>query len=409
MRLPSPSKLDLAERCAFPFAASVPWDRSESKSARYGKAVHFAIAKALTEWADAAEPYVLKDRGRLALVANDFELVGADRDRFEASVDQALSSLRTIVFPPDAVEKRLWMDPMSISFSDPSDEHRAPGYVEMFLDVAWKQGRTGYVRDWKTGRRSLSYRVEEVLQVAVYGLAMFDTWDLDEVVVELAYLDGAGRVPVIDAMRMDIFAAEAARERIRSIYKRIKSQEALTPRWGHWCESMYCPTRTSCPAMRAATERLAADVGLEAGVLTSPVMDRQVAASLIGRLAGIREILDAREEEINTLALSEPLPMSDGSRYGATEHQGRESIVWSAAAHEALRPLLGPERLSAMVNEATSIDVTKAAVNAAVSSVAKRGEVGKLQDAAIAALRQAGAVKRGSPYKTFGKIKEKKA
>lgn len=396
MSLPSPSKLELADECLFPFTSGEDWLDIRSDHALFGNAVHEAADRLVT---------APDEQPDLDEIAERHKVPEKRREEFEQAVEAVAERLaeeredmleaRAELYVAYDLEKdkaRLVLDP---------SEPKRPGEIRGKIDLLFKHAERGLlvVRDWKTGRRLLRKRPADQYQILFYAVAVSRLFGVDELVVELAFVSRDG-VQVIPAY-LDAFAIDSAKARLDELA--AACERPSLPVYGAHCKALHCPIAHKCPAVAAAMVELD-----EASKLRGPLdaeqlkeaTDEQVADAWL-RLAGIEQRVEqiraVTEERIRSMGST--IPVHGGMVLGVREHRGNESIKWSDETEKILA-----ERLGSRADEAVTKRTTKKSIERAAKALeesmgnAQRGAGLKRYRGILAALNDAGQIKAGAPY-----------
>lgn len=370
----SPSKLDLAERCSYPWTSGLPHDAYvETESAERGKMVHaYLAARALGE-----KPAPLDDEELERAADNGAALLDAD-----------LAAGATVLY----VETTVALDLATGRGRIVTDrrEHARPGELRGTVDLALRAADGSLVvRDWKTGRRGDVGA--ETLQLAAYALALASVHRAPAVRVELVHLLD-GYEGTVDSCVYDAIDLGAALARIRAVARPPHDAE---PRPGSHCRSLYCPIAQRCPATLALVERARAACALP----DTTTLDPPTAVRVLERLPLVDAYLAALRHEAESVVAAAGVTVADDGRgWGVIERDGDEAIVADVAA-----PVLEQLGLADAIEQKTT--ATKASLErAARRRATKRGELSATMRTALEALRAAGAITRGAPYRRVGPI-----
>lgn len=390
MKLPSPSKLDLAELCGFPWTAGIRWPQLPSRpEAAHGFAVHEAAdchVKGLPVDVEAlaAKHGIRTDSDRKTLqlvVGHVLRCIDAD------SHEVRLSELR-IAYNPTTGKARLierW-------------EEKQPGEQAGEIDylAGIKPGHV-LVRDWKTGRRKLLSTVREARQAQWYALAVAALLGADEVTVQLAWCSEDG-VWLGDQARFDAWKLLELREQHAELVARL--QRPHKPRFGLHCHELHCPIVSECPATQKALAVID-EAAAPQWPISAHIQSPEHALELLGRVRAMRAALDNLKAALEVYASTKgAIPLGDGRWWGLQEQPGRDKITVTAEALEVIRGHLG-EHADKALSYATSKTALKDAVRTLVAADGETGtrgalkrRIGPLHDE----LRAIGALKQGPSW-----------
>jgi hypothetical protein len=252
-----------------------------------------------------------------------------------------------------------------------------------------------HVYDYKTGFESVP-RASESLQLAAQALSTARVHGVREAFGVIVRVTDTGAL-LFDRHAFTAEDLDEIGERIKSIVDRIATARtwithgdypAVNP--GEHCR--YCPALANCPAYRATSVDIVngyvqLDINSNNAAVAWNWIER--AGALIRRAESMRDkgknalraFLDANGEVL----------LPDG-RVLALYPETRESIDGRVAL-----PVLR-ERLGAKADEAVKVTVAKDAIYDALKSVDPSRGIGKRNDALLAELRDAGAVKSKTTY-----------
>lgn len=392
--IPSASRIELAQHCAYAFNSGRPWPKRPSTPAQ-----RFGIA-----FAEASE---VRGRGEvpaIAEIAAAYSLTESDERRLRIADERVVEVLAV-----DGAEWSTPEDPYALDLG--SGRMRRLAREERALDGEM-YGRTDLtfyrhasrvplvVRDFKTGIGARNKRPSQTPQLRFLAAAAAAVHGERSVRVELALVDEPDEIKIVGE-DMDALELGAVEGEIAELVERLEA--APEPRPGPWCG--HCPLATECPATTAALARVEGD--LEAYPLQGAITSAEHASHNRHRLKVLRELLDARENEIEDFARRSPLPVEGkpGLYWGLVQHDGNERVDASPAALELLR-----EELGAHAEIAIEKDVSKASIERALKAMlaeqgAKRGMLTKAKAGLLERLRGAKLVRRGSPYSRFEEFK----
>lgn len=367
MTLPSASRLDLAQACLYPWTGGVAWPprAPETEDQLHGIRVHAA----------AAAIYRGQDVQLSGLPERTVACIMRLADQREA--DGEVEVL--------AIEQRFRLDPERRTV-----ETRAGRYsyeIRGDADLVMRRADgTVVVRDWKTGRRAMTGRVEESLQVAFYATCAAHRWSASTYVVELAYVgEDDVRIDRAELDAMDIGATWATLADLAA-----RARGVSIPRLGSHCRDHYCPIAAVCPATLALAARIETEVGLP-HIGTTIETEEQVAL-VLERAPLVRAYADAlllaAERRLAQLGTATG---TDGARWGIVEHQGTERLDVELAA-----PVLARHGLEAAIE--VERNATKTSIDRALRVACGGRGMTKRRLPLLDELRAAGALTRGAPY-----------
>lgn len=375
---PSPSKLDLAARCAYPWTSGIRHDPfASSTAADLGTAVHAALAAAAL---GQPAPEVPADVDR-----DDYErAVRAGRLIMEAD----LAAGATVLL----VERRVALDLRTGRGRLVQQlEQRRSGELRGDVDVAMRRSDGSIVvRDWKTGRPGV-VSASDSMQIATYAVAIGSLYSCTSVVVQQVHLLD-GYEGTIDSASYDAIDLGAALATIRHL---ASPPHGSMPQPGSHCRDLYCPIAARCPATLALVERAREACALP----DTTTLDPPTAVRVLERLPLVDAYLDAlRAEAERVIAAAGTVVADDGTAWGLVERDGDETID-----AEAARAVL--ERLDMLDAVETKAVASKASIErAARRRATKRGELSPMVRAALEELRAAGAITRRPAYRRVGPL-----
>lgn len=395
---PSASRIELAQKCVYPWAIEVEWPTIPAgPAALYGSA-----------FAEVSEIRGRNEVPDVASIAAKWNLSEADEKRLAEADERVVEVL--------VVDDAEWSKP-----EEPYAIDVTTGAVRLLEDD--ERGREGemygrsdltfyrpgarvplVVRDYKTGVGARGRRAEELPQLRVLALAAARLYDEPRVRVEIALVDEPDEIKIVpgELDELELGVVEAELDDIRT-----RIAEPPAPKPGPWCGR--CPMSPACPATTAALARAEAD--LDAFPLRGPLLSAEHAAHNRHRLKVLSEFIEAREREIEDFARRSPLPIEGkpGVYWGLVQRDGTERIEATKATFDILR-----EQLHDHAEIAIEKDVSKASIERAIKArVAamggKRGALTKAKTSVLDALRGSKLVKRGAPYSRFDEFKRSEA
>lgn len=239
MRLPSGSKLALAEKCAYPWVTDEPWPKEpDSPAAQLGKAAH-----------KCAENYTMGIYYTVEQVAEEHEIDARDLLPLERDARRILDA--------DAYEWReaevvIALNPMIGEVRRAKDRFdKRDGEQILIADLIMGGADWLVVRDWKTGKPKPE-APHETAQMRACGWAAAKLYGHDECAVELAYL-GRFRSPMSGPLdSLDLMSIELW---LSSLVRSLPRRPNPTP--GHWCYEEWCVMRSVCDVAWTRKKRTA--------------------------------------------------------------------------------------------------------------------------------------------------------
>lgn len=255
-------------------------------------------------------------------------------------------------------------------------------------DLVIVTGGHPLVADYKSARQGKTHPSKNA-QLAMLALAVRSITQEEAVDVALYYLDGTrADEATLDALDLDVFEAS-----LRELAERYRSGDVGEARPGPWCH--YCPSKGACPAQRQALAMV------ESGTLVEPLTVERVAAAW-HRIKAIEGALEEAKRVCQDYAATYPVDLGDGTELREVE-ESRDAID-GEAAWPVLVGVLGEDgaRLAAPVA------VTKSAIAKAAKATAPKGQAASAERAALAALRESGALTT-TMRTTVKAVRQKKA
>lgn len=384
-KYPSASKLDLADRCAWPWLTSekAP-DDPPSAEARAGIAAHNIARNAVRIWAARRSSEL--PRGCEFAVARHVMSWLEERvpaaDRIEPEVSFAL---------------RPWKDE-AYRIGQMSEK----GAINARIDLVAITGKHAIVVDWKTGPMSPgtaagNWQLKAAAWAVFRGIRDIAINDVSAYLVHLTE-DGW-----TDSMvHYDWNGLMDLGDELRDLVVRVES--GTGPKMGPWCQ--YCPHRLgTCPAHRELQSLASKAAGM---ALDEPRTPADVIRN-ISAIKRMREWLDAREIQCRAVLAEQGEGDAEGYHVRLARRSGRRRIEGDlslqARVYTVLRDALKESGLSDTRAEeyaaaaTTSPDVGFAvgAIEKAIPGVREAKRLGLPTDAqarALAALESAGLVRR---------------
>lgn len=251
--------------------------------------------------------------------------------------------------------------------------------IGITVDATGTQGRRGYVGDYKKGHTRYP-RPGEFGQTLLGAQCARLVWDLDDVIVELLYIDDNGQaIPVrdtVDSWALDVFGDEiaATMESLPVLEARYSAGAGLAGNQGPHCH--HCAAYKHCSAkvglLRALPEELA-KVGVEVdmfGVWTSDTraLTAAAAAAWWHSIEAIEDVVAKVKSEICNLGYVSPIDLGDGRWIGQYETKRRH--VDGRTAVRVLADDYGKEEALA----AAELKVTLSAIESVVRKHIKQGQ-----------------------------------
>jgi len=238
-------------------------------------------------------------------------------------------------------------------------------------------------------------------QLRFVGLAAALERGVDVVCVELALVEEDEGVEIVGE-DLDALELGAVEGELLELVERLEAPPE--PRPGPWCVQHFCPIRAVCPATLAALARV--EENLERWPLTGEFTSAEHAAHSRHRIAVLRDLLDARAQEIEAFALHHgPLPVEGrpGVLWGPREYDGRERIEATSEAIAIVEARLGAASAQIAIERSISKASPERAVNAelAPAGTAKRGARRALLGRLLDELGAVKAVKRRPRFTRF--------
>ena len=255
-------------------------------------------------------------------------------------------------------------------------------------DLVIAVGGPALVADYKSARQGKTHPSRNA-QLAMLALAVRSIAQVETVDVALYYLDGTRPdTATLDALDLDLFAASL--QELAERYGRGDLGEANP---GGWCH--YCPAKGACPAQRQALALV------ESGTLVEPLTVERVAAAW-HRIRAIEGALEEAKRVCQDYASTYPVDLGDGTELREVE-EARDSID-GEAAWPVLVGVLGEDG----ARLACPVSTTKSAIAKAAKATAPKGQAATAERAALAALRESGAITT-TMRTTVKAVRQKKA
>lgn len=374
----SGSSLERVIRCRASAVLPRAWKESSDYADR-GTAIHGHLERVAEGMAPAASLAKVPAEHREACAAVDLDALAGDL-RLSAEVALAYSPLTDTA---RMLGQGLARDYSAIG----------PDEIPMTIDLAGLAGAIGIARDYKTGWKRLPPAADN-WQIRGCALAVARAFDVDEVDAQLIYLRD-GEVArrdraTFDAFQLLAFAAELRRAWDRALADRAAYArgEHVEPTAGPWCN--YCPSAHACPAK----------VGLIKAAINGEIVRSDDVAALWPRVNDAIKLLGALKSEMMAVAAREPIRLAvaeDGAEtwLGEVVGEGNEKLDAAIAIDVAATVLsVPPEEAAAFQREVCSMDVTKAAIEAAVKARAPRGKGAAAMRTILHGIRQRNGASR---------------
>ena len=245
------------------------------------------------------------------------------------------------------------------------------------------------VLDLKTGRppkRASDY----IDQLAFGALCATRVHGLERARVVLAHVPERG--VFVDEAELDAFDLDAAAADLPRVLGAISTAE---PNPGLHCRELFCPARACCPATTAALTMVASSTLSPAAArrlpLVGPIEDDDQAITLLEGLPRLEAWIDDRKRALRAYAdETEGLRLPDGRVWAGRPAKSTTLHLEVRGAEGALRSVLGDAAELAISRGVTQVGIDRAARRLAV----KHGDIKRIRQAALEALRAAGAVKK---------------
>ncbi len=393
----SASKLSLASKCAYAFRPDVEVPREPpGEAASLGTAWHDVVATVLIEPERATGPAQLYDR---ALKSAGLD-PDAWRDRLIAM--RPLDAAREIPEGARAEVAYAWHadsgDVEELGVNLGRDYPDVLGICGT-ADVVWTEktedgGTVLVVRDWKTGSPDHVEPASENAQLRFLAGCASRLADVDQVRVELAFIDAQGEV-TIDAHVYDPLELLESQMLLGVLWE---TRLICDPEPGPHCTAQYCPLRMVCPMTTAAVEEAAPEstpvpVGF-ALTLAGPeaITGPAHASYILHRLQTLKAFSEHVEKCLKAYADEHgPIEAGPGKEWGPLEIVRREVSCGMQRSEELV------EVLKAHLPEPAVLGLVRATVSMSALDEAARKATPARKGAALArtiveALRSAGMV-----------------
>lgn len=392
MKLPSPSKLDLALACQYPFNGGLRWPGfdagSNSTATQHGKAVHLV-----------AERHGKGEAYDVDTIATEHDLRGKEADTFRATAAglvKRIDEARAGGIDEEHFELKVAYDVVRDSARVIGNRERAYQSEQVgLIDWLYRSGSTWFVVDYKTGRAARAQRASETQQVRWYGVAVRALKGADEVACQLWHANDEG--VWVDSGHFFAWDLDIIHEEQVGIVERVKRPSL--PVFGIHCREMYCPVVSQCPAAQRA--QLALEHASELRYPLSTEFESVEHAAYVWEVADFiiaagRHLKNVAANRIKQHGL--PVDLEHyGARLGIVVHKGNETIDCNKATAEILQ-----EHLGGLASEAIELSTSKKAIAKVASKVAKRGDKKRLADRIFDELREAGTLARRSDWTEVG-------
>lgn len=372
--LPTASQLDRALNC--PASCALPQARTQSEAADFGTGVHRFLERA-------------------ASIGHDEALaeIPADAPHRDLCEQLPLDEL-----PSGGARE------VSVAYSLTTGKARILGKARNYSDVAedeicgtvdlWgTRGRTGIVKDWKSGR--YVGPPASAAQLLFFALVLMALFDLDDVEVAFVYLRDDGTY-FEDKATVDAFDLAAFADRLRALPRRIAAAQVKVGMGevpdvsnGPWCR--YCPAAPSCPAKTA----LARSFGGELVTIRDRVaaLAPAEAGQVYARALEYRDLVDEVIAGLKDVARVTPLDLPDGRVLQETMIKVPTKVD-AEVAETVLSELHGAEA----AHEAVAVEksTTLKAIEDMLRKRAAPGKLAGMKRATVEAIRSRGGLKEGS-------------
>ena len=247
------------------------------------------------------------------------------------------------------------------------------------IDATGVQGKRGYVGDYKKGHTRYP-RPGAFGQTLLGALCARAVWSLDEVIVELIYIDDHGQsIPVrdlVDSWELDVFAdqLEAVMDSLPELEARYNAGAGIAAHQGAHCD--HCAAYKHCPAkvglLRALPEELAM-VGVSVDMFGVIEADTRAvtaarAAAWWHTIEGLETALAKVKSEICNLGYLSPIDLGDGRWIG--QYQTKSRSVDGRTALRVLADDYGKDEAMA----AAELKVTLTAIKNLARKHIKQGQ-----------------------------------
>lgn len=394
MKLPSPSKLDLALACAFPFNGGLRWPGfdvgSNSTATQHGKAVHLV-----------AERHGKGEAYDVEAIAAEHDLRGKEADTFRATAAglvKRIDEARAGGIDEEHFELRVAYDVVRDSARVIGERERAYQSEQVgLIDWLYRSGSTWVVVDYKTGRAARAQRASETQQVRWYGVAVRALKGADEVACQLWHANDEG--VWVDGGHFFAWDLDIIHEEQFGLVERVKRPSL--PVFGIHCREMYCPVVSQCPAAQRA--QLALD---HASELRYPLSTEFQSVEHAAYVWEVADFIIAAGKHLKNVAANRikqhgrPVELEHyKARLGIVVHEGNESIECNSDTAQILQRHLGAD-----AKDAIDLSTSKKAIETVASRIAPRGKKKALATAIFDDLRAAGTLKRRAEWSEVGLI-----
>lgn len=375
-RLPSFSRLDRVMLC--PAAAVLPQVDVESEAGERGRALHAFLAHpGDREEALAAVP----EEYREACNAIDLDALGVDRragaQELALAYDVETCRARSLQRGPDGKYE-----------TTQTEFHGIADWVAL-------KGSDGIaLLDWKTGYSRVKPAAKN-WQLRAAALAACRLYGRTRATVAIVCVR-EGDEPIWDVAQLEPFDLdEAAYELSELRSKLVRLSELAEPpkvKVGAHCHR--CPAMLSCRAFGGVLARVASPDPMKVAEDLKALLTPETARLAYERRRMMGEVLAVVDAALKAYAAEHPIDLGDGTVYGQVERQVTE--IDAEKAYAVLGELYGP----GVAVGAIEMDATKASLERgmrlhqqALKSAGQKAFLSHLTREALAALKQAGAVR----------------
>lgn len=302
-------------------------------------------------------------------------IIRREYDKLPAEVAELLAD-----YPPDGIYAELTMFYDFVNDSARSAERREsrvdryasalPYEIPGTADVVAidRANRRGLVVDWKGWEEVGAAAVN--LQTTGYAMSLAKLFDLDVVIVAIAYL-GEGKqhvdIATIDGPLFDLWKDQLANLQLAV----TRARRNPLPVIGRQCR--WCPAWEACPTQKALALELRDDsavVRYEGASLE----DDATAAEVYDWVTRARVLLKRTSDALYARAARRPIPLRNGQFFGRVERPGNLKLTGDVV-YNVVRALHGQEA----ADRAVGRDASQASIKRALKAAGVKSVEGELK------------------------------
>jgi len=260
-----------------------------------------------------------------------------------------------------------------------------PEWIPGTTDLLRVEENRVVVTDHKTGHGYMVASAKSNLQLAHYALAAATVYGKSAARIEIRR---EGAPP--DIADLDVLDLAAARERIRSVWRRVLKSSEGEPRVVEGDQCWRCEAFSRCPA------KVNLALSLASGEATKdlPTLELTPPAVAVGwmKLQAIKKVLSEVERVYRGFASSVDVALPNGKVLGEVT-RSREELD-ARVVRQTLRELHGEE----VADAAVEYDTSKAAIERALKPIAKRGQLAGMIRTALDAIQADNGISRKTSH-----------